>query len=151
MRLKFETVYRGLLLFLLATLFWGVWASAQTNTNPPPAPEAPRPAAGLLAKVEKFDQQYLTFGLDRVTVLREIHWFNEPLWKYLASLIYIFLAFYISKLIDYIAGVWLKRWASKTQTKWDDVLLELLHGPVKIVAFVLFLHIGLNLFRWPPV
>jgi MscS family membrane protein len=30
------------------------------------------------------------------------------------------------------------------------LLLELLRGPVKVVAFVIFLHVGLNLFQWPP-
>jgi MscS family membrane protein len=149
MKLKFENLYRGTLLCLAVILLWGVWASGQTNTNPPPAVAAPQ--SSLLAEAERLDRQILTFGLDRVPFLRETHLFTEPLWKYVASLIYIFLAFYIAKLIDFITGVWLKRWASKTQTRLDDVLLELLHGPVKVVAFVIFLHIGLNLFHWPPI
>ncbi|MGC3957658.1 MAG: hypothetical protein QM813_06825 [Verrucomicrobiota bacterium] len=48
--------------------------------------------------------------------------------KYLASIIYILLAFYVSKLLDYIINVWLKRLAAKTDTKYDDILLELLRG-----------------------
>ena len=150
MKLKFEPFYRGLLLFLLVTLVWGLWAGAQTNTNTAPSVAPPPSGPGLLAQVEKLVRQFLTFGLDRIAFLRDNALFGEPLWKYLASLIYIFLAFYVSKLIDFITGVWLKRWASKTQTRLDDVLLELLHGPVKVVAFVIFLQIGLNLFRWPP-
>ena len=39
----------------------------------------------------------------------------------------------------------------KTETKFDDLLLELLHGPVKAIAFVIFLFICLDLFDWPPL
>jgi MscS family membrane protein len=51
--------------------------------------------------------------------------------------------------LDFVIGVWLKRWAAKTDTKYDDLVLELLRGPVKVVAFVVFLHIGLAMFDWP--
>jgi MscS family membrane protein len=81
--------------------------------------------------------------LQGVTVL------DQPLWKYLAFLIYILGAFFVAKLIDWIVNVWLKRLTSKTKTDKDDLLLELLHGPVKMVTFVIFLHIGLSLFEWP--
>src|SRR6185369_9259871 len=71
------------------------------------------------------------------------------LWQYCASLIYIFLAFYISKLLDFLTRVWLKKWTSKTETQFDDLLLDLLNGPIKVVAFVIFLRIGLQVFSWP--
>jgi MscS family membrane protein len=74
---------------------------------------------------------------------------GNPLWQYLASLIYIVLAFYISQLLDYVIQVQLRRWAARTATRFDDLLLELLRGPVKIVAFVILLHIGLQVFAWP--
>jgi MscS family membrane protein len=74
---------------------------------------------------------------------------GNPLWQYLASLIYIVLAFYISKLLDYIIQVQLKKWASKTRTRLDDLTLDLLHGPVKIIVFVVLLHVGLRVFAWP--
>jgi len=93
----------------------------------------------------------LTFGLDRVPVLEEIKFFRIPLWQYCASLIYIFLAFYISKFLDFLTRVWLKRWAEKTSTKFDDLLLDLLNGPTKIIAFIIFLRIGLEVFSWPHV
>jgi MscS family membrane protein len=80
--------------------------------------------------------------------LKQTLWENE-LWKYLFSLIYIFLAFYISKFLDYLTRVWLKRWAEKTSTKFDDLVLDLLNGPVKVVAFMVFLRIGLDIFEWP--
>jgi len=76
-------------------------------------------------------------------------WWGNELWKYLFSLIYIFLAFYVSKFLDFLTRVWLKKWAEKTATKFDDLVLQLLNGPVKIVAFVIFLRIGLDVFDWP--
>ncbi len=92
---------------------------------------------------------YLTFGLDRVDVLNYDRVGGIPLWQYIASFIYIFLAFYVSKFLDFLTRVWLRKWAEKTETKFDDLLLALINGPVKIIAFVIFLHIGLNVFSWP--
>ncbi len=91
---------------------------------------------------------WVTFGLDRLPWLREAL-FDIPLWQYLASLIFIFLAFYVSKLLDWLVHGQLRRWAATTETKLDDLLLQLLRGPVKIVAFVILLHVGLRIFSWP--
>lgn len=77
-------------------------------------------------------------------------WGNE-LWKYLFSLIYIFLAFYFSKFLDYLTRVWLKKLTAKTKTQFDDLLLDVLNGPIKVVAFIIFLRIGLDVFDWPPL
>jgi len=93
----------------------------------------------------------LTFGLDRIPLLEGYKVFDIPLWQYCASLVYIFLAFYVSKTLDFLTRVWLKRWAAKTDTKFDDLLLDLLNGPVKIISFVIFLRIGLEVFSWPAM
>jgi MscS family membrane protein len=93
---------------------------------------------------------FLSSLLDRFPFLdRQV--FNIPLWQFAVSLIYIFLAFYISKFLDFLTRVWLKRWAEKTATKFDDLVLEVLNGPIKIVAFIIFLRIGLEVFIWPPM
>jgi MscS family membrane protein len=92
----------------------------------------------------------LTFGLDGVEVLRQYYFLGEPLWKYASSLLYILLAFGIAKLIDWVAFAWLKRLAARTDTRLDDVLLELLRGPIKVVAFVICVHLGLTIFDWSP-
>ena len=156
MKFKFERAYRGFLGLLFLIAFWAVWASAQTNTNATAVATThatlivqTNQAIALVAKLEHLEGRYLTFGLDRVPVLKDRTAFGEPWWKYLASLIYIFLAFYTAKTIDWLTGVWLKKWAEKTETKFDDLLLEALRGPVKVVAFVIFLHVGLNVFHWP--
>lgn len=161
MKLKFETFYRGFMTVCLLLLLWSFYASAQiTNeaaaanttasaTNNPAVP--PLPDDGETNLLDAISKDYLTFGLDKFPVMTETTFFGNPLWKYAASLIYIFLAFYISKLLDYLVGVFLKQWAKKTSTQFDDLLLELVHGPVKIVSFVIFLHIGLSVFDWPDI
>ncbi len=165
MKPKVETVFRVYVFLLVALLFWAVWSSAQTAaeasaTNPPLATvagtNAPTDAqpnrASLLAKgLSRLHEDYLTFGLDRVPFLQEHTVFGQPLWKYLASLIYILAAFYVSKLLDYLTNRWLKHWAAKRQSPLNELLLRVLRGPVKVVAFVIFLHIGLDVFNWGPL
>jgi len=131
---------------LLVTTFWAVWGNAQETsaTNPPPATITNAPLSSFSST------NMLTKSLSDVPWLSETKLLGEPLWKYLASLIYIVLAFYVAKLLDYIINVWLKRIAAKTENKYDDLFLELLRGPVKVVSFVIFLHIGLGVFDWPP-
>jgi MscS family membrane protein len=90
----------------------------------------------------------LTFGLDRVPAFKR-EFLGNPIWQYIASLIYIILAFYVSKLLDLLVRLRLKIWAAKTTTRLDDLLVELIHGPVKVVSFVILLHIGLRVFDWP--
>ncbi len=145
MKFRFEFYYRAGLLVLVFVAFWSMWASAQTVTNPPTAitmtnvPQLPHWLSG----------HALTFGLDRVDFLRETPVLGQPLWKYFASLIYIALAFYAAKFLDWVINGWLKRLAAKTETKYDDLILELLRGPVKVVGFVILLNIGLGVFEWP--
>jgi len=152
MKLKFDALFRTFVFLLVALLFWSVWAGAQERTNQTTnaVPDAAS-TNNLASRLSQFDEDYVSFGLNRFEVLRERSLFGQPLWKYLASLIFVFLAFYVSKLLDFLTRIWLKRLAAKTQTRFDDLLLELLNGPVKIVAFVIFLHVGLSVFQWPPV
>ncbi len=152
MKQKFDLIFSGSALALAALLLWSVWASAQTNPQipTPTTNHAAAPAPGKPEKSgSKTDHGHLTFGLDKLEALNTVTAFGEPLWKYLASLIYIFLAFYVSKFLDYLTRVWLKKWTSKTQLA--DLLLGLLNGPIKIIAFLVFLNIGLEMFDWPDV
>ena len=144
MKWRFEWCYRFGLAVLFVIAFWSVWASAQeTNTF------ATNAIPSALPAIIKLPHHALTFGLDRVDVLREQTFLEQPLWKYLASLIYIALAFCVAWLLDLFVNVWLKKLAARTDTKYDDLILELLRGPVKVVAFVVLLNIGLNIFEWP--
>ena len=139
---------------VLWTLLWLAlppWLAAQTNavvaTN---APARATPATNLLTQLAAERRELLTFGLDNFEPLRTT-FLGNPLWQYLASLIYIVLAFYVAKFLDRLTRVWLRRFTGKTKTTVDDQLLELLNGPIKVVAFVVFLHIGLSIFHWPPL
>ncbi|HKI72981.1 MAG TPA: hypothetical protein VKA81_11420, partial [Verrucomicrobiae bacterium] len=94
MKRKFDLIFRGSALALAALLLWSVRASAQTNP-PISTPTTNNAAASAPAKGEKSGSKNyhgrLTFGLDKLEVLNTVTAFGEPLWKYLASLIYIFL------------------------------------------------------------
>ena len=147
--------YRASLLVLILIAFGAVWAGAQTNhlavTNTVTTISTNAPGTGgSTIEQELASPDWIKHLAVDWPFLRYHFWGNE-LWKYLFSLIYIFLAFYISKLLDYLTRVWLKRLTSKTETKLDDLLLELLNGPVKVISFVIFLRIGLDVFQWPPL
>ena len=147
MKVRFNGVFRCLLVVFLAVAMGSLWAVAQTNVNK--AGTGTNGPSTLGKRAELLGGHYLTFGLDRLEPLNNHSLLGQPLWKYPASLIYILLAFYVSKLIDIVTRVWLKRLAERTETKLDDLLLEVLEGPIKMVAFVLFLNVGLNIFDWP--
>jgi len=147
MGVKFEKIMRWFRLFLLLVALGGLWAVAQSATNQAPVVQ---PASSVSKRILRWEGKYLTFGLDRIKPLEENAVLGQPLWKYLASLVYILLAFYVAKGIDFIARVWLKRVAARTGAMLHDLLVEVLEGPIKVVAFVVFLKIGLNVFEWPP-
>src|SRR5437667_6306012 len=148
MKRKLDWIFRGSVFALVALLLWAVWSEAQTNTTNS-ASGRPTPNAtdsGRNSSVVHRNQ--LTFGLDKIEVLNHRWPSGIPLWQYFASLIYVFLAFCVSKLLDSLTRVWLKKWAERTKTKFDDLLIGLLSGPIKIVVFVMFLKIGLEVFDW---
>lgn len=125
------------LLLVLAAVFLCAWElSAQE------APSTP-------AKSNSVWTQWRSFGLDRVPGLQYRPFSGIPLWQFAASLVYIFLSFALSRFADYLIGVKARQWARSTMTRLDDVLLELVRGPVKLVTFVVLLHIGIRVYAWP--
>lgn len=162
MQRKFEWMYRGFLVLLCAVFLWSVWRAAAQETNKQSvaaetqtavstnAAAGAATAATVPPKKPMETPKWIESLADGFPFLKWQWWGNE-LWKYLFSLIYIFLAFYVSKFLDYLTRVWLKQWAQKTKTQFDDLLLDLLNGPVKVVAFVIFLRIGLDVFQWPDL
>jgi MscS family membrane protein len=120
------------LLFLVLLVAAPVAGAAPVPPIPLPSPEI-----------------WLTFGLDRFESLQVVPFAGIPLWQYLSSLIYILLAFYLSKGLDALVAGRLKKWAEQTTTEFDDLLLELVRGPVKVISFVVLLHMGMGIYSWP--
>jgi MscS family membrane protein len=147
MKLKFPTLFRAWMIFLLITLVWSIWASAQTAENPTDASKTPR-SSSVTNVVGPVGARYLTFGLDRVEILQKPTLFNEPAWKPITFLIYLLLAFIFSKFSGFIICAWLKKLASRTETKVDDLVLGFLEGPVRLIVFLGFLRVGLSVFDW---
>src|ERR1051325_5927414 len=143
-RFSVQHVFKLALLILAALLAWSLWAQAQPVTNATAPPTSPPLAA---AKAEA--KVWLTFGLDRIGVLQRAPFGDIPLWQYLASFVYIFLAFYFSKFIDYFIRERVRQWAKKTRSELDDLFIDLVRGPVKIIVFVILLHIGMQVYSWP--
>ncbi len=87
---------------------------------------------------------------EQVPALR-LELFGEPLWKHLAFLAYIGLAFLSAYLVNRLVSGRLRAWAARTPSKYDDILLQVVHGPIKVVTFVIVLNFGLRVFAWPAV
>jgi hypothetical protein len=139
--LKMKTLFSRLVLGL------ALWPAGMFSALAQPAGGAVTnaPAAQDTAAQSR---AWLTFGLDRIEWL-QVTWLGNPLWQYLASLLYLILAFYASRLVDFLFQTQFKKLAARTKTQLDDLLLDLAKGPVKIICFVVLLHVGLRVFAWP--
>ena len=140
--MKFERLFRICLVLLLVTWGFSLWAVGQGATNA-------TTSGSTNAEVAMANDPSLTFGLDRIGALNRHSFLGQPLWKYISLLLYIILAFVAARLIDWMTCAWLTKFAARTQTKVDDIVLRLFRGPIKVVCFVVLLHIGLNFFEWP--
>jgi len=140
-----------------ATLVWSLWsmALAAEGTNAPASKDGDlaSKASALTRKVidPQFIQSHqteLSFWINRIPGMEE-PFLGIPRWQYLASLLYLVLAFFFSRALDWFIQNRLKHWASKTETEWDDILVKLADGPVKAISLVFLIHIGLELYEWP--
>ncbi len=149
-----ENFLRAALLGLAGLLLWSAWpavaADAPAASTNAPAVAITNSPSKLTVPLDAFTREHadtLSFGLKHVEALQPLV-FGHPLWQYLATLLYIFLAFYVSKFVDWFINARLKQWAAKTETEWDDIVINLLDGPVKVVVFVILVHMGLAIFDW---
>jgi MscS family membrane protein len=89
-----------------------------------------------------------SFGLNAIEPLQH-PLMGYPLWQYLASFLWIILAFVSAAVVDFLMTHQLRRLAAKTKTDLDERFLELAHKPVKILIALLLLNIGIHAFSWP--
>lgn len=143
---RFQFLFRCYLAALGGILVWCVLTYGQ-NTNTITV-QAPAGGAETVTTVVTTAPPALSFGLHKIPEL-ERQWLGIPGWQYLASLIYVVLAFIIAKIFDWFVTVQLKKVAARTKWKLDDLLIQLLHGPVRMLVLVILLQGGLDLYRWP--
>lgn len=130
----------GLVCPTLAAMSAVAQTGTGSDTNSLPATAA---AAGAASS-----HVWFTFGLNRIEWL-QARWLGNPLWQYLAALVFILLAFGATTLVDFFFRVQLKRLTARTKSTVDDLFVDLARGPVKIITFVILLHVGLRAFSWP--
>lgn len=135
----------------LSALFWCcVWTSVQSLSGAPANSNAASAIdASSASKPTGALEWRLTFGLDGIGFLQREFPKGIQLWLYPASLIYVLLALAAARLLDYLAHTYMKRWADRTKTKFDDVVVTLIEGPIKVICFVVLLHVGLQVLPWP--
>ncbi|MCX7826516.1 MAG: mechanosensitive ion channel family protein [Verrucomicrobiae bacterium] len=137
-----------------------VWLCVAANAAAAQAPGAGESAAAnpadgknVLAQMQEAldrlsSNTQPSFGLKRVEALQRTV-VGYPLWQYLASLIWIALAFVSAALMDWLVTRRLVRLAAKTKTDLDDKLLSIAHWPLKATVFLLLLNLGVRSFQWP--
>src|ERR1043166_9131078 len=134
-----KILFRGYLVVLAALLVWSVWRAAAQGTN---EARLKTEAAAMASEISTNTSAARTghAGMDTPGWIKRLagdfpflthQWFGNEVWKYLFSLIYIFFAFYVSKFLDFLTRVWLKKWTEKTKTQLDDLLLGLLNRSEK--------------------
>src|SRR5262249_34658694 len=133
--------------FLLFSFGWSLFGQTQ-QLQPSPNPTS---TTTTLATEEIYSvtNVWLTFGLNRIPALQKAPFFGIPLWQFAASLLYVFLAFYFSRLLDNFIVNRVKKWAERTATTMDDLFINLVRGPIRVVSFVILLHIGIRVYVWP--
>ena len=139
---------RRVVIVVLVFLVTSLTASAQDAQATAAPTQAVAQAAASQTEAAAKPSSQPTFGLDRLPALR-YEALGYPLWQYVASLIWVVLAFLLATVADWLMTHQIRRLTAKTKTDLDDRLLEILRTPVKIAVIVLMLHAGTNVFAWP--
>lgn len=150
MKFKWLSLAQRGRLAVALSLFVPILAGTQTGTNQAVTLEAQTTNnAAATAPVHRLGaEDYITFGFDKIPGL-DATLAGIALYHYVAMLVFVLLAYVAARLTDSLVRTQLKRWASRTKTRLDDVVVRLLQGPVQIVSFVILLHLGLRVFPWP--
>ena len=94
------------------------------------------------------DSIKVSFWLDEVPWLKS-SFQGTPLWQYLAFFIYLVIAYFFTRLLTAFLFSLLKKWLPTADNKLGKITLSLLSKPIRLIIFVLFLYIGLELYMWP--
>ncbi len=108
------------------------------------------PASPAVAPTAGAPTEAVGRWLEQIPVLRT-DLLGEPLWKYLAFVAYIGLAFLSAWVVHALVAGRLKAWTARTRTAYNDFLIQVVRGPVKVITFVIVLNFGLRVFAWPAV
>lgn len=144
---KPEMFVKAVMVTLAVLAVWCYWSVAQA-ADAAATNAAPKTIESAGTDFIKRNASTLSFGLDHVAALQP-DLFGRPRWQYVASVIYLIMAFVVSKFVDGFINGRLKEWTRKTPNRWDDIIVGLADGPVKVITFVVLLHVGLQLFEWP--
>jgi MscS family membrane protein len=77
------------------------------------------------------------------------NYFGNQLWQYAVFFLYVLAAVVLSKGADLLLTHGAQRWAGKTATQWDNRFLRLVQGPLRLVVFLFFMHLGVGVMRTP--
>lgn len=80
-------------------------------------------------------------GILKISIL------GNELWQYGLFLITIFLSVTIARFLDYFLTEKIKKIAQKTKTRLDDIIIQTMRGPLKLVIIVLGIKLGMGVFQ----
>lgn len=89
-----------------------------------------------------------SFWLDQIPWL-EVKFQGTPLWQYFAFLIFLVIAYFVTKLLSAILFSSAKKWLPSAENNLGKRVLSLMCKPARLIIFVTFLYIGLELYKWP--
>ena len=139
--------FKFYMLTLLGVLAWCVLTYGQ-GTNTATVAVQTDAAVQAVNTVVTTAPPVLSFGLDRIEELRR-PLVGIPLWQYLATAIYIVLAFVAARLVNYLVTVQVRKLFVRAKWEFGETVINLLHGPVRMLVLVVLLQMGLRLFQWP--
>ena len=138
-----EFVFRLAMTACVLGLVWSIVAA-----DGPPATNAPIAELGNQAQFVRQNASILTFGLDSLPSLRG-SLAGRPLWQYVATAMYIALAFLAARIFDWILRYQARHWVSGKVAQWDAAVVRRTAAPLKWVLFLAIIDLGLELFDWP--
>ncbi len=136
----------GMLICALSLVWAVVLAQGPVSNSVPTTPLNPGLSPASLTLHE--NASVLTFGLDTIGPLRS-SFLGRPVWQYLATLLYLGLAFLAAAVFDRVFRFQLNLWVRRSQIHWDETTVRRLANPLKLVTFLAILVVGLELFDWP--